>query len=871
MRRSIQYAIALGWGLTLALGTPLTAVHAAPADAGAAGTTRTSPAAPADSPARSITFGVLFDGPWPTNEEALERFSAEFARVLGSSVTAEFPEEHCRSAELTRRSVDKEIDHMMNDAELDAVIAFGPLGSQALLELEDPAKPAVAAATLPRALRRGSAAPDGPRSERVVAVELPLRPGPDLTRLDSLFAVERTVTAVPEVYLRELPFLRDAFAGELPDRPQSMLAAVDDAGRFWAVDENAENDGADHDADQVDGTERSVEREELALPNGAELVYLLPMPQLDRAGTRELLLRLREDGLATASALGELEIGSGVTLRMRESHLERMAARAAGEFRDLLRTGSTPQVTHTVRAADAVVADRNALRALGLSPRREALLEVRFVDGTEEASERISLSGAVLAALSDNLDLTAQRLGREADDSRVRRARSNLFPKLDASTTFRAIDEDRAESLFAPDQFSAVAGLELTQVIWSEPARANVKIQRLLADSSTHELEAFEADTVESAAAAYFDLLRTSSLVELRRSDVAQLQFNLARAEARRAVGEAGPEDVYRFRSELALARRELSNAISKHQQATMNLNRILGAPQRRALAPLEGTIEDPVAIMAASEFFLEATDLYRLENIEQKLVRYSLDTSSEVAALRSGIDARMRERRMHSRSFWSPTIAMQARVEHQYWSGGSSADTTVGISAIPTVDPVTGQPSGYATPPATVDAGDYLSTPGDLQWSVGISATIPLTTGGERRARLAETDAELQKLLTEAASARSKIEQRTRTAFVRAAAAAENIIHAREAAAAAADALTLVSRAYEVGVSTAADLVDAQNRATAASKLAQDASYEYLVEFTRMLRTLEALEAIFDPQAQAELEKLFAGLTNTQHGGQSR
>ncbi len=788
--------------------------------------------------AETLRFGVVFDGPWDGNGPALERFAAEFTRVLGGGRHAEFPDDFRRTADRTMDGTSEAVEELMAEDELDAVLALGPLGSQVLMELEAPRKPAVAAGALPRALRAGSDAEDGPRSQRVVAIELPVRPARDLTRLGGLFSVEHAVVAVPEAYARELPFLVEALVDELPARPRSRVVTVSDEGELSDIE-------------------------------GAQVAYLFPMPQLSDAQLRDFLASLRESGVGAASALGEIPIEAGISMRMRDSHIERMAARAASEFRDLMRTGSTPAVAHSVRATDAIVAERSALREIGLSPRREALLEVEFVDGADPVAERISLSRAVVSALSDNLDLAAERIGRDADDARVRGARSNLLPSLDASTTFRAIDEDRAESMFAPDQFSAVGALELTQVIWSEQAWANLDIERRIADSSLHELAAFEADTVETAAVAYFDLLRTASLVELRRSEVEQLQFNLSRAEARRAVGEAGPEDVYRFRSELALARRELSEAISKQQQAGMNLNRVLGAPQRRTLAPLEGTIEDPVAVLAASEFFLEATDLYQLESIEQELVRYSLDTSSEVAALQSGIDARMRERRMRSRSFWSPTIAMQARVEHEYWSGGTSPSTSFELPSLPVIDGTTGAPTGEFTAPISGDAADYISTPGDLQWSVGISATIPLTTGGERRARLAETDAELEKLLTEAASARAKIEQRTRTAFVRAAAAAENIFHAREAAGAAQDALDLVSRAYEAGVSSAAELVDAQNRSTAASKLAQDAAYEYLVEFTRLLRALEAVDAIVDPSAQAELEALFASFTN--NGGNTR
>ncbi|WP_103680395.1 TolC family protein [Alkalispirochaeta sphaeroplastigenens] len=756
----------------------------------------------------TIRAGVVFDGPWEENDDLERRFTTAFSAALRRPVTVS--PDHRIEGDWTVAGAARAITTLRQTPEdLDIVIVLGVLAGEAAITLDNASPrqvPVVAPFVLPQAVRGSGQADYTAIPPGIVAVELPLRVQEDVARIARLFPVEHVSILVPAPYMVLLDDLSETLQGL--DYPSAEIVPI----------------------------ETHIDPDQVLLPPGSA-AYVLPLPHAPAEEARALMGTLHARGIPTFAALGRSPHETATVGVLREYVQDIAATRAATEYREVINQGASLGRVQSLRARGMLLLDREALRQAGVSPRREALLQARFVR-KEERFEGINLQEAVETALTHNLDLAARKAGLAAGDAGIAGARSNLLPQVNASTTFRILDEDRAESLFFPDQFSAVGALSFQQVLWSEPAWANLRIQELISSSQDFQYERFRQDTAEAVSLAYFDLLRTQALVELHQNDVDQLQFHLDRAQTRRQVGAAGPGDVYRFRSELALARRKLTDALSLEQQAQMQLNRLLNQHQRMDLHPRERGLEDPLEVLPTGSLFFEVTDLGALQRLEEELVRFAFDSSSEVQALNQAIAARTRERQMRSRSFWSPTVAMVGQVEHEYWSGGK--------------DP--------STPSDPLAAGllNSLDMPGDTSWSIGIQASLPLYSGGQRRASLAKTDAELEELVKEAESVSRQIEQRLRSAFVRTIAVAESMLHAREANEAAAEALTLATRAYDAGVASAAELVDTQNRASAAGQLVQDATYEYLREFTRLLRALGATDAIHLPAREAEIRTLF-------------
>ena len=123
------------------------------------------------------------------------------------------------------------------------------------------------------------------------------------------------------------------------------------------------------------------------------------------------------------------------------------------------------------------------------------------------------------------------------------------------------------------------------------------------------------------------------------------------------------------------------------------------------------------------------------------------------------------------------------------------------------------------------------LSPRDGFDWTVGVSASLPLFEGGALRAARTRAEHELQELRIRRRAAADRIEQSIRSTLHLAAASSAGIELAADAAGAARRNLELVTGAYEQAVVSILDLLDAQHAALLASEAATTAVYDHLID----------------------------------------
>ncbi len=808
-----------------------------------------------DDVEEATEIALVFDGPSDANDRNARALEQEISEHYDGSRTLSFARQHRFEADYTVESVTEEIERARAQDPVSVVIAVDPLGSQVISEstvdnalLQDPITTngngdvLVAAALLPAPLQQGGRLEGENSFEDIVAIEAGVSLRHDIERVSDLFTAEEVAIGIPAYLLNSIDHLERALLSYL------------DTGEFAGLVELSEEPDP---AETVSALSISAPR--------ADALLLFPEAALTPSDRETLFAGIHDAGVATISVLAKGP-SAGTAASLYDRGFEETGRRIAVELDDYLDGSPGFPAAHIPRITGRLWIDTELLADSGIEPTREALLEAEIeglpvdVDGDGPSDDDLqskTLLESVRMSVDRNLELAGARYGIDIAETDRREARSLLLPQIEAGTSVRAIDETRAELPIAPDQFSAVAEAELQQVIFSEPAWANLEIRGLLVESEQFQYEVARADTAGEAAEAYIDLLQARSLVELRRRAVGEQQFNLDRAEIRRDLEEAGPEDVYRFRSELALARQELSEALALERAARMQLNRIADRPQRALFSPTEPTADAPEDILPASGILAETEGVFELDLLEERIVARALEHSPEIRALERGLSARDREVLTRQREFYSPTIALAAGIEQEYWSAGTGFEEEIDLG--PLEDEIESE-FGFSPELGTIELDDFYEDDG-LEWEVGIRLSIPITTGGERRAVRDRAEAERDEIATELASAMSLIEQRARTAFVEASAAAEAIRETREAASAAEDALEFVSEAYNIGAAGVADLVDAQERANEARILARNQTYEYLNAFAELLRAIGADTALSDYQAHHEIEQFFRRL----------
>ncbi|MCP5113054.1 MAG: TolC family protein, partial [bacterium] len=219
-------------------------------------------------------------------------------------------------------------------------------------------------------------------------------------------------------------------------------------------------------------------------------------------------------------------------------------------------------------------------------------------------------------------------------------------------------------------------------------------------------------------------------------------------------------------------------------------------------------------------------------------MVEEAFETSPELRRLEAAIDAQERLLLAARRSFFAPDVAAQAELvgNGRYGGGGSSI-------AVPGIE---------------------FPTPGNVDWTVGFSVSLPLFTSGARRSEVTRITEELAGLRVDLEATRQRVEQRARIELHAAGASNAGIELAFAGAEAARKTLDLVTDSYSRGVVDNIKLLDAQNQALLSDLDAANAVHDFLIDLMEVERAVGRFDFFVSPaQEAAFLERLDAYFQN--------
>jgi len=487
----------------------------------------------------------------------------------------------------------------------------------------------------------------------------------------------------------------------------------------------------------------------------------------------------------------------------------RMARRIALNVQQAL-FGEDPGTFSTIfERSERLVINMETARKIGLYPTWRVLTDAELLNEEIPTAEQLTLSDAVLNALAANRRILSARRTVAAGRQAVREIRAGYLPQLDGSLDASQVDGER--EIFRAQRTTSV-GATLSQVFWSDPLSTAIHVEKDSQRSREQDLVRTELDVADDAAGAYFDILRAQTRERVERDNLRRVEANLELARNRVKIGYANAAEVYRWEVERANGKNAVNFAGRLLDIARVRMNQLMFREQERPFATQEPDIErDPYLAVGSEELAQFYDNPWSFRVFRNFMVEDGLVNSPELGQLDAAIAARRRLLGQAKRAYWSPTIGFQGdydRILEQ------SSDQS---------------PAGFLFPEA--------------QWQVGISAGLPLFTGGQRQATERRTREELLALERDRENLSDRIELRIRTAMFRISASWTNIDLSREAAAASTKNLDLVTDSYAKGVVSIQDLLDAQNAALATDVNASNAVYNFLIDLVEVQRAAGRLE----------------------------
>lgn len=762
---------------------------------------------------RTVRVGMALDGPGGPDAAFQSLLEGEVRRLLSGRYEVVFPPENKLVGDWSATTARRNVDTLLADSEVDAVLVLGVVGPAYVTRRADISKPVVAAAIV------------DPEVEGVPVQiqERPLPGGDGVERIRVSGVTNLSYVSYRQDLVRELETFREItpFSHLTILMMQGWLNQL--AKLRTRVTEEFRELGVEATFLPVG---RLIDEALESLPPDTEAVMLSAMPHLSSDEFARLVAGLNQRKLPTYALSGRRDVRHGVmaSLKMNPNQLF-LVRRVALNLFNMLQGQDAATLPVDFSVDEQLTINMTTARTVGVDPTFTLLAKAEIIGETKEPTVRqISLAAVVREASNLNLDLIAAGSRVEAGLQLVREARSALLPQASLSAAGSLIDRDRATAFQAERQVSGALGIN--QIIYSELDKSAYEIERQIQESREAERFQLRLDIILEAAQSYLDLLRAKTIERIQKGNLALTRSNLGLARARVDAGAAGRDEVLRWRSQIAQNLRSVIDASARRNQTEIAVNRVLNRALEEPFDTVETSLDDPELTVSFERLrpFVESPQSFKL--FREFMTREAFEGSPELKQFDAAVRAQERALLASKRALYFPTVGVNAQVQ-TLKNGGAPSSTPVGV-------------------------GD------NLNWVVGVNASLPLFQGGLLRAHRTRAELELDRLRTERQAARLLVEQRVLSALHQAGASFAGIALAQEAASAARENLELVRNFYSEGVVDIVRLLDAQSQLLSVELEEANAIFDHLIDLMATQRATGRFDYFRSPE---ERDALIRGL----------
>jgi len=734
-------------------------------------------------------IGIVTDGPWARYPDSVDVFKHELTTLAEGEFDIRFPEERTIDGGWNIQGVAAALDILLDAPDVDLVIAIGFVGTNEACNRKKLKKPVIGAFVV---------------DDRIQG--FPIKGGATGVGNLNYINVQKSIAKEVKTFTEIAPF-------------KKLTVIVDDfeiqglSGVATHIREYAAQQGL-----RVDliGYDKSAEKTLEKLSPSTEAVFVTSLLRMPPEEFEKLVAGFIDRMLPSFSFWGMDDVETGILATMTpRSNLEHLARSVAVNIIEVLRGENAGTLPVSFSGGQSLTINWATAKAIEVYPKWEIITGAELLnDEVVGNGRRLTLEGVVSEAVKANLDLKALDRVVASGMEDVKKSRATLLPQLAVGTEASVIDGDRARAAQGQMPEKRWTGsVSAGQVLYSDKAWTGYTVQKHIQQVLVEDRETLRLDIMNSAAVAYLNVLRAEAVLNIQKDNLKLTRANLERSKVRVSVGAAGPEEVYRWESELANRLQEVLSAESSLFDVRSEMNRILDRPLTEAFAPAEAGLRDPVTVVRDQRIFAYLETPRKIRLFRDFLMVESQGLSPELRAIDARLAARKRVLVSSKREFWLPTFELRGSVTELFDKNGDGSEFPSSVGEVPD----------------------------DTSWAVGVSATLPLFTGGERSAELRQAGEEIERLNRQREAAAARVSQRALVSMNRVRASYPGIRLSKDAAESAANNLQLVTDSYVRGVLSIIDLLDAQNLALVAEQQAANAVYDFLTDLMEVQRSVGA------------------------------
>jgi len=734
-------------------------------------------------PKEQLKVGVIYD-----NDSYVEYMGEVLKDELKRNFEGNDYEAEVQRAILveTKDEFDSEVASMEADAGIDTIITMGLMVSELTLENEGGYSKLVVAPF-------GISQPEERTQNLSYITESIDIPG-DIKFIEELKEIKKVSFVIPEFYAE----------GYLRTQTDKILREVEQAG--YQVDTILVGDSMDKIGQQLDDTD-AIYIFEMEYKNIDEI--------LDMAREKKVISFSRvSGGKASQKVLMGYDNTPEVQRRVRAGVVS-MKRRIEGD-------DPSEIVTDLGRSDKPIDFNMSLAREIGVYPNLVFAQKVNFVNVEKKGGRELGFKEGVNMALDENTDLKSRRENITTDEYKIKSAKSDRRPNIDAFAEYKRLDKDAARSPITPAESELRGGVSLNYLIFDDNVNANVNIREYERMATEERYREEGLDTIQSFSQAYLTILELNARLSVEKYNYELMKEYLQIARTKFEVGAAGPEDLYRFQSEIADALTNIAEVEGQIRIAEADLNRVLNQPMSSRY-----NLEE---VNTKSSAFREITELLqesgpKIDSIRQFFIDEGIINAPELKQLSAQISGKERELKAAERERYLPKLSAFGE-----WSDDLKDDWGEGSDL----------------------------TRDEDRWNVGARVELPLYKGGDIEYSKQRVRSELRSLEYEKVSLETEVGKQVSSSFAQVVKDYIQTATTKDAAGAASKNLELVGDFYAKGTISISDLLDARTNSISADQVEIAARYSYLKSLINLERsTGEYLVMMDDLTKGAKMERL--------------
>ena len=367
----------------------------------------------------------------------------------------------------------------------------------------------------------------------------------------------------------------------------------------------------------------------------------------------------------------------------------------------------------------------------------------------------------------------------------------------------------------------------MKQLLYSEPAKANVSIQKMLLESEKQGLLSLQLDIVLDVCTAYLRLLQAQANLNIQNNNVQTTLKNLNIAKTKANIGSVSLADVYGFESQLALNKISLNDAATSLEQAMISFNTLLNIPLDRHVILQDIEDFDDILFLSQNKLRGGITNHYDFLEFAEFLIHRTYERAPELKQLGHVIAAQNRSLLSNKRSLHQPQLVLQGNL-----------------------DKVFGR---YGTRISDDQLGEFGVDPFIPTWNIALNASLPIFQGQLRNKKIQKDEILIDQLQLSKSDLELTFASNIRISLENLANSFNEIQFSQQAETSSNQYLKIVQDLYREGVSNIVTLLDAQNNALSAQLGVVSSRYQFIIDALTIERLTNNIYLLTDEEERQQ------------------